>query len=107
MALLNNYLKLKELTDDLEFNGILEKYDDTSPYIYAELLDIDAEALSKLSEVQELSGRTYDTHELLNNCVFVFRRVTKIRGFRGIYAQLSDLIEIIPRETYNKYVYKQ
>ena len=34
MALLNNYLKVKELTDNLEFNGILEKYDDTSPYVY-------------------------------------------------------------------------
>ena len=106
MALLNNYLKVKELTDNLEFNGILEKYDDTSPYVYAELLDADTEALEKLSRISELNGRTYQTHELLNGCVFIFRRVTKIRGFKGIYVQLSDLIEIIPKETYNKYVYK-
>lgn len=106
MALLNNYLKVKELTDNLEFNGILEKYDDTSPYIYAKLLDADVEALDKLSKVQSIDGTTFDAPELFSNCVFVFRRVTKIRGFNGIYVQLSDLIEIIPKETYNKYVYK-
>lgn len=106
MALLNHYLKVKELTDNLVIDEFLEKYDSTSPYIYTKLIDADTEALEKLQKVSELNGRTYTIHELLNDCIFVFKRVTKIRGFNGIYVQLQDLIEIIPKNTYNKYVYK-
>ena len=106
MALLNNYIKVKELTDNLEMDGMIEKYDDTSPYIYAKIIDADINAIEKLTMVQELSGRTFTMNDLLNKCVLVFKRVTKIRGFNGLYVQLSDLIEIISKEEYEKYVYR-
>lgn len=100
MALLNNYIKVKELTDNLEIDGMLEKYDDTSPYMFAKIQDIDKEALHKI-----VASTGLDEH-IVWNSVLVFKRVTKVKGFLGYYVQVSDLIEIIDTKTYNKYVYK-
>lgn len=100
MALLNNYIKVKELTNNLLINDILEKYDDTSPYMFAEIIDMSQEVASLLSSKTGL-----EVHQLWNKSVIVVKRVTKVKGFLGYYVQVSDLIEVINRETYNKYVY--
>ena len=104
--LLNNYIKVKELTDNLTFDGMLEKYDDTSPYMFCKILDLDSEVLDKLTSKVDFKGNKFETHNLFNNAVLVVKRVTKIRGFNGLYIQLSDVIEIIPKDEYQKYVYE-
>ena len=104
--LLNNYIKVKELTDNMMVYDMLEKYDDTSPYMFCRILDIDAKALDKLSNETDIHGNRLETHKLFNESVLVVKRVTKIRGFKGLYIQVSDIIEIIPKDEYQKYVYK-
>lgn len=105
MALTNNYIKVEELTDNLLINGVLEKYDDTSPFMFCKIIDLDYEVRQKLCTIKDLQGNLIKEHDLFRYIVVV-KRVTKIRGFKGYYIQLSDIIELIDNETYNKYVYK-
>ncbi|MBQ2639165.1 MAG: hypothetical protein IJF92_00145 [Bacilli bacterium] len=105
MALLNNYIKVKELTDNMQVDGMLEKYDDTSPYMFCKIIDIDADALNKITSKTDMHNNQISMSQLFKS-VIVVKRVTKIRGFKGYYIQLSDIIEIIPSEEYDKYVFK-
>ena len=41
MHLCNRYLKVQELTDNLEVDGIVKKYDDTSPFMFAKIIALD------------------------------------------------------------------
>ena len=105
MALLNNYIKVKELTDNLVIDDILEKYDDSSPYMFCRIVDLDANVLHQLETLKDIHGQTLGAHNVFNS-ILVVKRVTKIRGFNGYYIQLQDVIEIISKDTYNKYVVK-
>lgn len=107
MALLNNFIKVKELTDNLEIDGILEKYDSTSPYMFCKIVDLDKEALNKLEHTADIHGNMLSMSNIFNNSVIVAKRVTKVRGLDGYYIQLQDVIEIMSKETYNKYVVKE
>lgn len=100
MALLNNYIKVKELTDNMMIDDMLEKYDDTSPYMFCKIIDIDKNVLNKIT--LDLGIEEFQ----LYNLVLVVKRVTKIRGFKGLYIQLSDVIEVVTKDEYEKYVYK-
>lgn len=104
MALLNNYIKVKELTDNMQIDGMLEKYDDTSPYMFCKIIDIDADALNRITSKTDMHNNQISMSKLFQS-VIVVKRVTKIRGFKGYYIQLSDIIEIIPEEEYKKYVF--
>lgn len=105
MALLNKYIKVKELTDNLEIDGIVEKYDDTSPYMFCKILDADADVVCQLEHLKNIHGEEIGLHNLYQS-ILVVKRVTKVRGFNGYYIQLQDVIEIIDKETYNKYIVK-
>lgn len=103
MPLLNDYIKVRELTDNLQIDGMLEKYDSTSPYMIAEIVDISAKAEE---EIIKYTPQDFTLNDLYKS-ILIFKRVTKIRGFNGIYVQLQDLIEIVDRNTYNKYVWNK
>nr|DAG51215.1 MAG TPA: hypothetical protein [Caudoviricetes sp.] len=98
MRLLNRYLKVKELTDNLEIDGIVRKYDDTSPFMYAKIEAIDPNC--------RLAKECPDVAENPANYVVVFKRATKFPILDGFCLHEDDILMALTNEEYSKYVYQ-
>lgn len=98
MLLCNRYLKVQELTDNLEVDGIVKKYDDTSPFMFAKIIALDTNC--------RIAKEFPDLLENLANYVVVFKRATKFPILDGFCLHEDDILMILTNEEYNKFVYE-
>lgn len=90
--ILKNCVIVKELQDDMIIDGLLTKYDDSSPYMYGKVIDGNQKLLDDLS--------TYTGS--LAYTVISFFRVNKT-PYEGKYLVDGDnIIEVMTLDEYNK-----
>lgn len=89
MKIIGKYLQVKELVKDLSVNGLLQKYDDSSPYILAEIVNAEQEIYNKLS-----------TYGDVDNLVVIFRRPNKLPFLDTFFVSNEDIIAIMSKEEF-------
>lgn len=92
MNLKKDYILVKELTDDMMIDGLIEKYDDNSPFIHAKII----EATDKF--IQDISLE----YSSLGDCVVLFSRPNKIPYLGNLLVHEADLIATMSKEEYEK-----
>lgn len=90
MWMKNEYLQVKELKKDLLVDGLIEKYDDNSPYILAEILECDEKTYNELSEYGDV-----------DDLVVLFRRPNKLPFKDTLIVSNRDIISVMTRDEYN------
>ena len=96
MLVLNGYLEVKELKDDLVEDGIIQKYDDNSPYIYARMINVDPKILEEFSAMEKEMAQP-KTHTII-----LTRRISKIPVNGNYFVHKSDVIKLLTESEYNK-----
>lgn len=91
MVFLKSNILVKELQADFVIDGLIEKYDDSSPVMYGTIIDVSEEIRSKLTIYGELE-----------NTVLMFKRVAKIPVLGGYLVNYDDVIALMSIEEYNK-----
>lgn len=89
MIILGDYLQVEELQKDIQINGIIQKYDDSSPYMFGKIINGKEDVINNLSKYGDIES-----------IVVIFRRPAKI-PFIGSY--LVDAKDIIGIMTMNEY----
>ena len=92
MELKKDYILVKELTDDMMIDGLLEKYDDNSPFIHATIVEANKDFLTKINE----------TYSSQSNAVLLFSRPNKIPYLGYLIVHEADLISTMSKEEYER-----
>ena len=85
-------LIVKELQDDMLIDGLLQKYDDASPYMYGKVIDGEASLLDKLNTMTNFG----------EDSVVSFFRVNKTPYNGNYLVDYDNIIEVISESEYNK-----
>ena len=91
MIITGNYIQVKELKKDLVVDGLIQKYDDSSPYMFGKVLNANKKIL------EDLSTMVPD----VNNLVILFNRVNKISYLNSYFVDRQHVIAIMDMEEYN------
>ena len=91
MELKKDYILVKELTDDMMIDGLLEKYDDNSPFIHAKVIEASRDFLYRLNE-------EYPSQD----AVILFSRPNKIPYLGYLLVHEADIIATMSKEEYEK-----
>ena len=91
MVFLKNNILVKELQADFVIDGLLEKYDDSSPVMYGIIVDVSEEVRNKLTIYGEIE-----------NTILMFKRVAKVPVLGGYLVNYDDVIALMSIEEFNK-----
>jgi hypothetical protein len=89
MILLGDYLRVRELVKDITVDGLLQKYDDSNPYMFAEIVEAENTVYNKLSTMGNV-----------NSMVLIFKRPAKIPFIDSYLVSYKDIIGIMSREEF-------
>ena len=85
-------LIVKELQDDMTIDGLLQKYDDSAPYMYGIVVDGEKSLLDKLGTIVNLG----------EPAVISFFRVNKTPYNGNYLVDFDNIIEIMSKSDYEK-----
>ena len=85
MIITGNYIQVKELVKDVMVDGLLQKYDDSSPYMFGRVINANKTILDELSTI------ITDT----NDVVVLFKRVSKLPYLNTYFVDRQDVIAIM------------
>ena len=91
MIITGNYIQVKELKKDLVVDGLIQKYDDNSPYMFGKVINANKKIL------EDLSTMVPD----VNNLVILFNRVNKLPYLNSYFVDRQNVIAIMDMEEYN------
>lgn len=90
MVVLKNGLIVKELIKDIIIDGLIQKYDDSSDFMFVKIIQI-GEELIKKPEYQ-------NTKDL----VLMLRRINKVPTPFGYYINESDVLAVLTDDEFNQ-----
>lgn len=93
MYIIGKYIQVKELKDDVYVDGLLQKYDDSSPYIFAEIIEAESNIYDKLSDYGDI-----------DDLIVIFRRPNKLPFLDTFFVSNEDIIAVMTREEYNSLI---
>lgn len=91
LRLLGENILVCEKKKDLMVDGLLQKYDDNSPYMYASI----AVASKLVEERLSVYGNIYDM-------IILFKRPAKIPVLGGYIVNYNDILAILSKEEYDR-----
>ena len=91
MILLGDYLRVKELVKDIKVDGLLQKYDDSNPYMFAEIIEAEENVTNKLA-----------TYGYLDELVLVFKRPAKIPFIDSYLVSFKDIIGVMEKDEFKE-----
>ena len=106
MIPLNDNILVRELQKDIRVgdNGLLEKYDDTNSFIFAEIISMSPDAFRFFSEsLNNYNGdeHDYSIKEIIDEYIIVIRRVAKASFInRGYFISYKDIRGLMPRKEF-------
>ena len=84
---------VKELQDNIVIDGLLQKYDDSSPFMFGVIIDGNKEVLNSLyAKANNYGGKT----------VISFFRVNKTPYLGNYLVDADNIIEVMTAEEYEK-----
>lgn len=90
MKTVGKYIKIKELQDDFMIDGLLQKYDDSSPFMFGEVLGGNDILLNELS--------TYSNYG--DKIIISFKRIAKVPYLNCYLVSKEDVIDIMTESEY-------
>lgn len=90
MLITGNYIRVKELQKDIMVDGLLQKYDDSSPYMFGKVIDAEKKIMNEFSTI------TPD----INNIVILFKRINKLPYLNTYFVDRNDVIAIMSMKEY-------
>jgi len=91
MIITGNYIQVKELIKDVVVDGLIQKYDDSSPYMFGKVINAKKEILDDLSVL------TPD----INNTVILFSRINKLPFLDTYFVDKQHVIAVMSMEEFN------
>lgn len=91
MIITGNYIQVEELKKDLIIDGLVQKYDDSSPYMFGKVINAKKEILDELNVISSD----------VNNLVILFNRVNKLPYLNTYFVDRQYVIAIMSMEEYN------
>ena len=91
---LGNFIKVKELTDDFVIDGLLQKYDDSSTYMFGEVVGGKAELVDTLN-----TAITYNEKTIIS-----FKRVAKTPYLNCYLVAKEDIIDVMSESDYRSLI---
>jgi len=90
MILLGDYIQVRELVKDITVDGLLQKYDDSNPYMFAEVIEAAEDVYNKLNKYANP-----------RDLVLVFKRPAKIPFIESYIVSFKDIIGIMEKSEFN------
>ena len=90
MLITGNYIQVKELIKDVTVDGLLQKYDDSSPYMFGKVINANKKILEDLSVI----------NPDINNTVILFKRINKLPYLNTYFVDKNDVIAVMSMEEY-------
>lgn len=90
MLITGNYIQVKELIKDVTVDGLLQKYDDSSPYMFGKVINANKKILEDLSVI----------NPDINNTVILFKRINKLPYLNTYFVDKNDVIAVMSIEEY-------
>ena len=91
MIITGNYIQVKELVKDVTVDGLIQKYDDSSPYMFGKVINAKKEILDKLSTLSSD----------INNTVILFNRVNKLPFLNTYFVDKQHVIAVMSIDEFN------
>ena len=91
MIITGNYIQVKELQKDMKVDGLIQKYDDSSPYMFGKIIDAKNEIKNELM--------IYSND--ISNLVILFNRINKIPFLDTYFVDRQNVIAIMTIDEYN------
>ena len=90
MKTIGKFIKIKELQDDFIVDGLLQKYDDSSSFMFGEIIGGNESLINELN--------TYSNYN--DKLIISFKRVAKV-SYLGCYlVSPEDVIDIMTESEY-------
>ena len=90
MRTLGKFIKIRELQDDFMIDGLIQKYDDSSPFMFGIVVGGNDNLLDELN--------TYSNFE--DTIIISFKRVAKIPYLNCYLVSKEDVIDVMTKEEY-------
>lgn len=91
MKTLGKFIKIKELQDDFIIDGLLQKYDDSSPFMFGVVIGGNDALLDELSTCSSYGDKV----------IISFRRVAKVPYLNCYLVAREDVIDVMTESEYN------
>ena len=91
MIITGNYIQVKELVKDVTVDGLIQKYDDSSPYMFGKVINAKKEILDELSTLSSD----------INNTVILFNRVNKLPFLNTYFVDKQHVIAVMSMDEFN------
>ena len=88
MLVTKKNLYVKELIKDLKVDGLVQKYDDNSDFMFVKIIEVGKEIENKVE---------YQDKE---NTVLVLKRIAKIPFISGYFINEEDILAILTKEEF-------
>ena len=92
MVTVGKFLKVKELQDDFIIDGLLQKYDDSSSFMFGQVIGGNIDILNELGTIAGYE----------QNIVISFKRVAKLSYLNCYLVSKEDLIDVMTYEEYEE-----
>ena len=92
MIITGNYIQVKELVKDVTVDGLIQKYDDSSPYMFGKVINAKKEILDDLSVI----------NPDVNNTVILFNRVNKLPFLNTYFVDRQHVIAVMSMKEFNE-----
>ena len=90
MKTLGKFIKIKELQDDFIIDGLLQKYDDSSPFMFGVVLGGNDILLDELNTCSSYGDKI----------IISFKRVAKLPYLNCYLVAKEDVIDVMTEEEY-------
>ncbi len=89
MIVLGRNIYVQEIKKDIKVDGILQKYDDSSDFIFAKIIEVGDDLLS----IPYLQDK--------DNTILVLRRISKSPFYDGYFIKFDDILATMTLEEFN------
>lgn len=90
MKTLGKFIKIKELQDDFIIDGLIQKYDDSSPFMFGVVIGGNDNLLDELSTCSNYGDKI----------IISFRRVAKVPYLNCYLVSKEDVIDVMTESEY-------
>lgn len=90
MKTLGKFIKVRELQDDFMIDGLLQKYDDSSPFMFGVVIGGNDALLDELSTCSNYGDKI----------IISFRRVAKVPYLNCYLVSKEDVIDVMTESEY-------
>lgn len=90
MVVLGKRLLVKELIKDIKINGLIQKYDDSSDFMFVQVIEI-GEGLQDKPEYQNIE-----------NLVLVLKRIAKIPFIESYFINEEDILAVMSKDEFEE-----